>query len=93
VSLAHISILLQVIHRALPGGSDKIILYYCLMVTWTGLDDNTELFCVVLSQDPPFEMAAIYRFCKNSIQKCIFEIVKKIKNKKFQKEERQNPAQ
>jgi hypothetical protein len=49
------------------------------MVTWTGLGDNTELFCVVLSQVPPFEMAAIYRFCKNSIQKYIFEIVKKIK--------------
>jgi hypothetical protein len=34
----------------LAGGSDLIILYYCLMATWTGLGDNTELFWVVLSQ-------------------------------------------
>jgi hypothetical protein len=40
---------LYVIYRALPGGSDLIILYYCLMATWTGLGDNTELFWVVLS--------------------------------------------
>jgi hypothetical protein len=49
VGLAHISILLQVIYRALPGRSDKIVPYYCLMATWTGLGDNTELFWVVLS--------------------------------------------
>jgi hypothetical protein len=30
----------------------KIILYYCLMATWIGLGDNTELFWVVLSQEP-----------------------------------------
>jgi hypothetical protein len=41
-----------VIYRALPGGSDLIILYYCLMATWTGLGDNTELFWVVLSHRP-----------------------------------------
>jgi hypothetical protein len=39
-----------VIYRALPGGSDLIILYYCLMATWTGLGDNTKLFWAVLSQ-------------------------------------------
>jgi hypothetical protein len=39
-----------VIYRALPGGSDRIVLYYCLMATWTGLGDNTELFWAVLSQ-------------------------------------------
>jgi hypothetical protein len=38
-----------VIYRALPGGSDGIVLYYCLMATWTGLGDNTELFWAVLS--------------------------------------------
>jgi hypothetical protein len=42
-------ILLYVIYRALPDGSDLIILYYCLMATWTGLGDNTELFWAVLS--------------------------------------------
>jgi hypothetical protein len=41
---------LYVIYRALPGGSDLIILYYCLMAMWTGLGDNTELFWAVLSQ-------------------------------------------
>jgi hypothetical protein len=41
---------LYVIYRALPGGSDLIILYYCLMAKWTGLGDNTELFWAVLSQ-------------------------------------------
>jgi hypothetical protein len=41
-----------VIYRALPGGSDRIVLYYCLMATWTGLGDNTELFWAVLSQQP-----------------------------------------
>jgi hypothetical protein len=41
---------LYVIYRALPGGSDLIILYYCLMATWTSLGDNTELFWAVLSQ-------------------------------------------
>jgi hypothetical protein len=40
---------LYVIYRALPGGSDRIVLYYCLMATWTGLGDNTELFLAVLS--------------------------------------------
>jgi hypothetical protein len=40
-----------VIYRALPGGSDLIILYYYLMAKWTGLGDNTKLFWVVLSQD------------------------------------------
>jgi hypothetical protein len=43
---------LYVIYRALPGGSDLIILYYCLMAKWTGLGDNTELFWAVLSQEP-----------------------------------------
>jgi hypothetical protein len=38
-----------VIYRALPGGSDIIVLYYCLMATWTGLGDNTKLFWAVLS--------------------------------------------
>jgi hypothetical protein len=38
-----------VIYRALPGGSDRIVLYYCLMAMWTGLGDNTELFWAVLS--------------------------------------------
>jgi hypothetical protein len=41
---------LYVIYRALPGGSDRIVLYYRLMATWTGLGDNTELFWAVLSQ-------------------------------------------
>jgi hypothetical protein len=41
---------LYVIYRALPGGSDLIVLYYCLMAMWTGLGDNTELFWAVLSQ-------------------------------------------
>jgi hypothetical protein len=50
VGLAHISILLQVIYRALPGKSDKILLYYFLMAMWIGLGDNTELFWAVLSQ-------------------------------------------
>jgi hypothetical protein len=27
-----------------------MILYYCLMATWIGLGDNTELFWAVLSQ-------------------------------------------
>jgi hypothetical protein len=40
---------LYVIYRALPSGSDLIILYYCLMAKWTGLGDNTELFWAVLS--------------------------------------------
>jgi hypothetical protein len=40
---------LYVIYRALPGGNDLIILYYCLMAKWTGLGDNTELFWAVLS--------------------------------------------
>jgi hypothetical protein len=44
------AILLYVIYRALPGGSDRIVLYYCLMATWTGLGDKTELFLAVLSQ-------------------------------------------
>jgi hypothetical protein len=39
-----------VIYRALPGGSDRIVLYYCLIATWTGLGDNMELFWAVLSQ-------------------------------------------
>jgi hypothetical protein len=43
-----------VIHRALPGGSNLIILYYCLMATWTGLGDNTELFWAVLSHQAVF---------------------------------------
>jgi hypothetical protein len=38
-----------VIYLALPGGSDRIVLYYCLMATWTGLGDNTKLFWAVLS--------------------------------------------
>jgi hypothetical protein len=53
VGLAHIPILLYVIYRVLPSGSDRIILYYCLMATWTGLGDNTELFWAVLSQLVP----------------------------------------
>jgi hypothetical protein len=48
------AILLYVIYRALPGGSDRIVLYYCLMATWTGLGDNTELFWAVLSHLFPF---------------------------------------
>jgi hypothetical protein len=44
---------LYVIYRALPGRSDLIILYYCLMAKWTGLGDNTELFWAVLSQHEP----------------------------------------
>jgi hypothetical protein len=43
------AILLYVIYRGLPGGSDRIVLYYCLMATWTGLGDNTKLFWAVLS--------------------------------------------
>jgi hypothetical protein len=43
------AILLYVIYRALPGGSDLIIFYYCLMAMWTGLGDNMELFLAVLS--------------------------------------------
>jgi hypothetical protein len=43
-----------VIYRALPGGSDRIVLYYCLMATWTGLGDNTELFWAVLSHSVDF---------------------------------------
>jgi hypothetical protein len=42
-----------VIYRALPGGIDRIILYYYLMATWTGLGDNTELFWAVLSHYGP----------------------------------------
>jgi hypothetical protein len=41
-----------VIYRALPGGSDLIIIYYCLMAMWTGLGNNTELFWAVLSHLP-----------------------------------------
>jgi hypothetical protein len=44
---------LYVIYRSLPGESDLIILYYCLMATWTGLGDNTKLFWAVLSQRIP----------------------------------------
>jgi hypothetical protein len=47
------AILLYVIYWALPGGSDRIVPYYCLMATWTGLGDNTELFWAVLSQLVP----------------------------------------
>jgi hypothetical protein len=42
-----------VIHRALPSGSDLLILYYFLMATWTGLGDNTEFFWAILSQLVP----------------------------------------
>jgi hypothetical protein len=53
VGLAHISDPVYVIYRALPGGNDLIILYYCLMAMWTGLGDNTELFWAVLSHQRP----------------------------------------
>jgi hypothetical protein len=45
-----------VIYRALPGGSDRIVLYFCLMATWTGLGDNTELFWAVLSHNGPLQI-------------------------------------
>jgi hypothetical protein len=51
------AILLYVIYWALPGGSDRIVIYYCLMAMWTGLGDNTELFWAVLSQAPSIERA------------------------------------
>jgi hypothetical protein len=42
VGFAHIS---DPVVSDLPGMTgDKILLYYCLMDTWTGLGDNTELF-------------------------------------------------
>jgi hypothetical protein len=50
-----------VIHRALPGGSDRIILYYCSMAMWTGLGNNTELFWAVLSQKLGFEPKSLNR--------------------------------
>jgi hypothetical protein len=49
VGFAHINNPVVVIHRAWPDRGDKILLYYCLMVTWTGLGDNTKLFWAVLS--------------------------------------------
>jgi hypothetical protein len=52
VGLAHIR---DPVVCDLPGftrRSDLIILYYCLMATWTGLGNNTELFWAVLSQKP-----------------------------------------
>jgi hypothetical protein len=52
VSLAHISDPVVCDLPGLPGRSDLIILYYCLMAKWTGLGDNTELFWAVLSQVP-----------------------------------------
>jgi hypothetical protein len=53
------AILLYVIYRALPSGSGRIVLYYCLMATWTGLGDNTELFWAVLSQ----RYCRVVQFC------------------------------
>jgi hypothetical protein len=47
------AILLYVIYQAGPDRGDKIVLYYCLMATWAGLGDYTELFWAVLSQLVP----------------------------------------
>jgi hypothetical protein len=50
---------------------DKILLYYCLMDTWTGLGDNTELFWAVLSQLPwawpPLLMLVILAWLAKSV--------------------------
>jgi hypothetical protein len=49
VGLAHISDPVVCDLPGFTGGSDLIILYYCLMAMWTGLGDNTELFWAILS--------------------------------------------
>jgi hypothetical protein len=44
---------ISVILLAWPGKGNRIVLYYCLMATWTGLGDNTELFWAILSYLAP----------------------------------------
>jgi hypothetical protein len=50
VGFAHISDHVVSESPVVSGKGDKILIYYCLMATWTGLGDNTELFWAVLSQ-------------------------------------------